>query len=39
MKNILKFLMVLKLVFNVGWFRILNIQLLTRLKQLPIIIH
>jgi len=40
MKKILKFTMVLKLMFNVGWFQVLNIQLLNRLKQeLPIIIN
>jgi hypothetical protein len=36
-KKILKFAMVLKLVFNVEWFQVLNIQLPTKLKQqLPI---
>jgi hypothetical protein len=39
MKKILKFAMVFRLVFNVGWFQVFNVQLLTRLKQqLPIII-
>jgi len=39
MKKILKFAMIFKLVFNVGWFQALNIQLLIKLNQwLPIII-
>jgi hypothetical protein len=39
MNKILKFAMVFKRVFNVGWFQVFNIQLLTKLtQQLPIII-
>jgi hypothetical protein len=38
MKKILKFAMVLKFVFNVGWFQVFNIQLLTKLKQQQLII-
>jgi hypothetical protein len=36
----IKFAMVCMLVFNVGWFQVLNIQLLIRLKQqLPILVN
>jgi hypothetical protein len=38
MKKILKFAMVLQLVFNVGLFQVFNIQLLTKLKQQLLII-
>jgi hypothetical protein len=38
MKKILNFAMVLKVVFNVGWFQVFNIQLVIRLKQQLLII-